>query len=233
MALIKCSECGRDISDRAPACPGCGASVLSSGTGEAAPVQSSRERASPTKTREVIGVVLLLVPAAAALLLYFWISGMNLLQNPTQALNAIVGLTIVATAALAAIEASQLGIGAGGKESGPIAWFFFVALLWVIGYPAYLWSRSKHGAKNLAAGGAIIMLMFCGVVWFMWSAIETQKDNVRKALASVVNSDEPSPTVSPVPAVPETPHWKVMRTKSPMGDDTIGVFIQSSDKVHN
>jgi len=27
MALIKCVECGRDISDRAPSCPGCGAPV--------------------------------------------------------------------------------------------------------------------------------------------------------------------------------------------------------------
>jgi len=27
MALIKCSECGRDISDKAAACPGCGAPV--------------------------------------------------------------------------------------------------------------------------------------------------------------------------------------------------------------
>ena len=27
MALIKCSECGREISDRAEACPGCGAPV--------------------------------------------------------------------------------------------------------------------------------------------------------------------------------------------------------------
>ncbi len=27
MALIKCSECGKEISDRAGACPGCGAPV--------------------------------------------------------------------------------------------------------------------------------------------------------------------------------------------------------------
>jgi DNA-directed RNA polymerase subunit RPC12/RpoP len=25
MALIKCSECGKEISDKAPACPSCGA----------------------------------------------------------------------------------------------------------------------------------------------------------------------------------------------------------------
>lgn len=28
MALIKCEECSRDISDKAPACPGCGAPVI-------------------------------------------------------------------------------------------------------------------------------------------------------------------------------------------------------------
>jgi predicted butyrate kinase (DUF1464 family) len=27
MALIKCSECGKDISDKAAACPGCGAPI--------------------------------------------------------------------------------------------------------------------------------------------------------------------------------------------------------------
>ena len=27
MALIKCSECGREISDKAEACPGCGAPI--------------------------------------------------------------------------------------------------------------------------------------------------------------------------------------------------------------
>ena len=27
MALIKCSECGRDVSDKATACPNCGAPV--------------------------------------------------------------------------------------------------------------------------------------------------------------------------------------------------------------
>lgn len=30
MALIKCTECGRDLSDKAAACPGCGAPIPSS-----------------------------------------------------------------------------------------------------------------------------------------------------------------------------------------------------------
>jgi DNA-directed RNA polymerase subunit RPC12/RpoP len=29
MALIKCLECGKDVSDKAAACPGCGAPLLS------------------------------------------------------------------------------------------------------------------------------------------------------------------------------------------------------------
>jgi hypothetical protein len=29
MALIKCEDCGRDVSDRAPACPNCGAPIAS------------------------------------------------------------------------------------------------------------------------------------------------------------------------------------------------------------
>src|SRR4051812_11612666 len=29
MALMKCDDCGRDVSDRAPACPNCGAPVAS------------------------------------------------------------------------------------------------------------------------------------------------------------------------------------------------------------
>lgn len=30
MALVKCEDCGRDVSDRAPACPNCGAPVATS-----------------------------------------------------------------------------------------------------------------------------------------------------------------------------------------------------------
>ena len=32
MALIKCSECGREISDKAATCPGCGAPVVAGGS---------------------------------------------------------------------------------------------------------------------------------------------------------------------------------------------------------
>ena len=37
MALIKCSECGKEISDRAGACPGCGAPVDAGAAAATAP----------------------------------------------------------------------------------------------------------------------------------------------------------------------------------------------------
>ena len=37
MALIKCEDCGRDVSDRAPACPNCGAPVAAAEESAAKP----------------------------------------------------------------------------------------------------------------------------------------------------------------------------------------------------
>ncbi|HMG47512.1 MAG TPA: zinc ribbon domain-containing protein [Allosphingosinicella sp.] len=37
MALIKCEDCGRDVSDRAPACPNCGAPVAANADQQSGP----------------------------------------------------------------------------------------------------------------------------------------------------------------------------------------------------
>lgn len=39
MALIKCSECGREVSDKAGSCPGCGAPISTKATAAAAPAK--------------------------------------------------------------------------------------------------------------------------------------------------------------------------------------------------
>jgi hypothetical protein len=78
-------------------------------------------------------------------LIWLWVGSMNRLQNPSSTLNVLVILTVIATAALGAVEANQLGIGndsdvtqKGTKRSGPTQWFVFLLLLWIIGFPAYL-----------------------------------------------------------------------------------------------
>ena len=64
MALIKCAECGRDVSDLAAACPGCGAPVR----GAPAPAPSPTTVRSRSLKVEWI-ILLVLLPVAAILIL--------------------------------------------------------------------------------------------------------------------------------------------------------------------
>jgi hypothetical protein len=64
MALIDCQECGKQISDKASACPNCGAPV-SAASSQAAPVIPKKQGSSPTT--KVLGVIVL-----AMLLFVLW-----------------------------------------------------------------------------------------------------------------------------------------------------------------
>ena len=68
MALIKCPECGKKVSDQAPACPHCGnpniAAPASPQNSEAAPAPALKERRSHNKAILVVSVVLVLCLAA-------------------------------------------------------------------------------------------------------------------------------------------------------------------------
>ena len=58
MALIKCVECGRSMSDKAAACPGCGA-PQATGVAPSSPVQAVAPKGVPM-WQKVVGSVLLL-----------------------------------------------------------------------------------------------------------------------------------------------------------------------------
>ena len=59
MALVKCPDCGRDVSQRAPTCPGCGAPIANAPS--AAPayqaVQAIEETGKRWKRLQVYGVI--------------------------------------------------------------------------------------------------------------------------------------------------------------------------------
>ena len=112
---------------------------------------------------------------------------MTLFQNPSSSLNAIVILTIIATAILGAVEANKIGIGSdsditvkGAKRSGPTQWFVFLLLLWIVGFPSYLYWRSRYGRKNYLIGGIFAALLFSAVAYGMSSAIESKKSEIRE-----------------------------------------------------
>jgi len=141
---------------------------------------------------EIIGIIGLILPAMASAFAYYWISQMRLLDNPSEKLMFIAGGTIGLTAILFAIEASLLGIGSkedktksGKSRSGPVSWFLFCLLSWIIGFPAYLYWRSRYGLKNYIVGGILIAIIFLGTISFLNLAIESSKTDIREKLNNI------------------------------------------------
>lgn len=54
MALIKCDECGRDVSDKAASCPQCGAPVIATSDDANAPVRVSYDNGAFTGTKRLL-----------------------------------------------------------------------------------------------------------------------------------------------------------------------------------
>ena len=59
MGLIKCSECGREVSDKAVACPSCGAPIANAPVGT--PIQTIQETSKRLKAQYAIAVVIFFV----------------------------------------------------------------------------------------------------------------------------------------------------------------------------
>jgi small-conductance mechanosensitive channel len=139
---------------------------------------------------EALGILLLILPFVAGVLVWLLVVDMNLLQKPDSTLWGIMLVTVGITAVLMGVEASQLGMGSrkdskGKMGSGPVAWFLAGCLLWIIALPAYLYSRSKYGRKNMVVGGLLVALFFLGSVFLMGTAIEQKKTEVRRSLQNI------------------------------------------------
>lgn len=56
MALVKCSECGNEVSDKASACPGCGAPI--GGAGAGTPIQTIQKTSKRLKAQQLLAGIL-------------------------------------------------------------------------------------------------------------------------------------------------------------------------------
>lgn len=183
MALIKCTECGKEISSQAAACPGCGAPVAPAASN--APPQPLASTPQPTNALSTPSanyeIALLAIPVVGTLLTFFWIGNMNLFQSPMSSLELVICAVVLGTACVAAFEAKALGMTHDAKKgtSGPTAWFFMIVILWVIGYPAYMFKRKEAGVKNRVVASILLVLLYVGSIFAVGSAIETQKQKVR------------------------------------------------------
>lgn len=121
-----------------------------------------------TNNDETFGNLMLVIPICIAFFSFNLLIDIAKLKNAVLILKGIGFITIYITAILATIEKSKIEkerkIGPNitiKKRWGPIAWFIFISLLWIIGYPAYLYNRSNYGLKNRLGAAIIIIFVFC------------------------------------------------------------------------
>ena len=96
----------------------------------------------------------------------------------------ILVLVVLGTGIVAAMEAKSVGM-TSDKTKGTYSstsWFFIISLLWVVGYPAYLFKRRQFGLKNRLVPGLAVAIVFMGSWLLMNTAIEDQKAEVRAEL---------------------------------------------------
>ena len=130
-------------------------------------------------------LVALLTPFFAAVLIYFWIGSMSLIEAPTSKLMFIAVMTVFGTAITIGIDADRLGMGRTKKGFGPVGISLMVVLLWILFYPYYFVYRVRHGAKNYAIYALIVTILFIVASYSIGSAINEQQDKVKHILDSI------------------------------------------------
>lgn len=175
-----CPRCGETILAIAVKCKHCGSDLDGRDAGPT--------MVTPVPQTETLGWGMVGIPVLATLLVWFWVGNMNLFQNPGSSLSLIMIAVLVSTAVIAAVEANKLGMGSdtdlkqnGKKREGPVAWAAVVLLLWIVGYPAYLYRRRLYGRRNLLVAGVLSALVYTGSHVVMAKAIDDKVAEIQRA----------------------------------------------------
>jgi hypothetical protein len=71
-----------------------------------------------------------------------------------------------------AVEANSVGAGgaqdtrpSGKKREGPVAWFFFGLLLWIVALPMWMYRRSSYGLRNLCGASLLVAAIYIGSIF--------------------------------------------------------------------
>jgi hypothetical protein len=114
-----------------------------------------------------LGGIMVAVAALGTVLI--WCTEPNL----TNGVDIRIYPVVLITAILGGIEAKQLGIGRDGDKTsegkrryGPWNWGGFILVLWIIGFPAYLYQRSRYGARNLLLPAVVVSVLLLAAISF-------------------------------------------------------------------
>lgn len=175
-----CPFCAEEILAAAQKCKHCNSNLKEGNVTE------------PSEPSSSYDMFLLAIPLVGTMLVWFWISGLNLLQSPGSKMTLILVSVVLGTGIVAAMEAKNVGM-TSDKAKGTYSstsWFFIISLLWMVGYPAYLFKRRQFGLKNRLVPGLTVAFMFVGSWMLMNGAIEDKKAEVRAELATLEQSLE-------------------------------------------
>ena len=172
------------MTDEVKSCPFCGEQILAVAKKCkhcSSDLEQGESGGSATKPAADYGMFLLAIPLVTTMLILFWVSGMNLLQSPGDTMTLLMLATVLGTAIVAAMEASKVGMKSDRKKGtySPTEWFFIIVLLWIIGYPVYLYKRKHYGLDNRLVTGILVALIFVGSWSIMNAAIEDKKAEIR------------------------------------------------------
>lgn len=175
--LISCPDCGGKVSKAAAACPHCGRPLQAANS-------PSLPQAAPAK--KDFGFFLLLIPLFGTGLLWAWIPHLSLLDDPSTKIIMISAAVVLGTSLLAYFESSAAVASAPDKKLYPAGnWLVIMILMWIIGYPGYLFERHKYGLRNYCFLGFIIAVLFAGVSSYFLYAIENHRGNIQANIEKI------------------------------------------------
>lgn len=175
----RCPDCGEQVLAIALKCKHCGSRL--------GKTDSHGEVGSGVD----LGVPLLLLPLGMSLLIWLWVGGMALIQNPFQALTVLSVIVLLGTASMAAWEVSSAPAQKRARTKlGPVGWFIVITLFWIFAYPLYLFARTSLGMKSRFGSGVIVALVFLSISSSMAFSINKQQERVQQQIEEIARMHE-------------------------------------------
>ncbi len=159
-SMTRCMFCGKDVHKSETTCPKCGNIINKKKFNS---VSGESRNPNPVMT---LGLAIIAIPV-------FAIGG--LLLQPVIFHRTIIIAVIISTATLAATEAhNNADVDIAKRKQNYIAFFIGILLLWMVGYPYYLFYRKNYGLKNLGVIGILLTVLFITAI-YLPSTVNSEK----------------------------------------------------------